>query len=181
MSERGLSEEDVVALGALGLALLAQRKPEEKLVEEGKEEEKEVAPQVSLKDVVDAINGLKPARKLIDYTVKQQAIAPNSYIEFAKRAEDGWSALVIIVKVTYSVNASAGVKIRWMYSPDGSNFDSPEEADNQGNYYNMTYGAGVVRQTTVVVPLLTPFVKIQIFNQDASNSVIADVWTVVVR
>ena len=177
MSQRGLSEEDVVALGALGLALLAQRKPEEKPVEE----EKEVAPQVSLKDVVDAINGLKPARKLIDYTVKQQTIAPNSYIEFAKRAEDGWGALVIVVKVAYSANASAGVKIRWLYSPDGSNFDSPEEADNQGNYYGMTYGAGVVRQTTVVVPLLTPFVKIQIFNQDASNSVVVDVWTVEVR
>jgi len=179
MSQRGLSEEDVITIGALGLALLAQRKPrEEKPVEEVGER---VIPSVSLKDVVDAINGLKPARKLIDYTVKQQTIAPGSAIEFMMRAVDGWGAVVVVVKVAYPANASAGVKIRWLYSPDGSNFDSIEEADNQGNYYNMTYGAGAVRQTTVVVPLLTPFVKIQIFNQDASNPVVVDVWTVEVR
>ena len=180
---RGLTEEDLITLGVLGLTL-AQRKPkEEKPVEEveGREEVRErVVPSVTLKDVVDAINGLKPARGLVDYAVKQQTIAPNSYTEFVKRARDGWGALVVVVRVVYSANAGSGVRIRWMYSPDGSNFDSIEEADNQGNYYVMTYGAGAVRQTTVVVPLLTPFVKIQIFNQDA-NPVVVDVWTLEVR
>ena len=178
MSQRGLSGEDVITIGALGLALLAQRKPrEEKPVEEVGER---VIPSVSFKDVVNAINGLKPARKLIDHTVKQQTIAPGSAIEFMMRAVDGWGAVAVVVKVTYSADASAGVKIRWLYSPDGSNFDSPEEADALGNYHVMTYGSNVVRQVTVVVPLLTPFVKIQIFNQDA-NPVVVDVWTIEVR
>ena len=89
--------------------------------------------------------------------------------------------MLVIVKATYDANATAGVRVRWLYSPDGTNYDSPEDAENQGNYKDLTFAAGATRQRTVLIPILTDNIRVQIVNLDSSYSVSVDVWSLKLR
>jgi hypothetical protein len=87
---------------------------------------------------------------------------------------------VVIVGVQYSEDAQGMVKVRWLYSPDGSHYDTPEDADNLGNYYEFPIYPGY-RQATLIVPILTPYIRISITNQDTYTSVVVDAWTLTLR
>jgi hypothetical protein len=115
-------------------------------------------------------------RDLSGYSLPAGGVA-----EITKQAPDGWSALVMAVRVTYASNAAAGVRVRWLYSPDGTNYDSPEDAETQGNYYDVSFAAGATRQATVLVPLLAPYVKVQVVNMDSAIAATVDLWTWFVR
>ena len=126
-------------------------------------------------------DALKPSRGTPTQDLSSQSIAAGGVAEITKSGLDGWSAVVVTVKATYDASATAGVRVRWLYSPDGTNFDSPEDAEAQGNYEDLTFSAGATRQRTIVVPIFQPYVKIQIVNQDTSYAVTIDAWTTLMR
>jgi len=94
---------------------------------------------------------------------------------------EGYSAVVVTVRATYDASATKGVRVRWLYSPDNSNFDSSADAEDAGNYADLTFSAGATRQRTVLIPLLQKYTKVQIVNLDSSVSVKVSVWKVLVR
>ena len=126
-------------------------------------------------------DALKPSRSAPVQELSGQSIAASGVAEITKTNLDGWSAIVVTVKATYDANATAGVRVRWLYSADGVNFDSPEDAEDQGNYEDLTFSAGATRQRTIVVPIFQPHVKIQIVNLDTDYAVTVDVWTTLMR
>ncbi|RLF09260.1 MAG: hypothetical protein DRJ98_08410 [Thermoprotei archaeon] len=109
-----------------------------------------------------------------------QTIDAASASEFVVRGE-GYSAVVVTVRATYDASTTAGVRARWLYSPDNTNFDSPEDAEDAGNYSDLTFSAGATRQRTVLIPLLQKCTKVQIVNLDGSASVTVDVWKTLIR
>jgi len=109
-----------------------------------------------------------------------QTIDAASASEFVVRGE-GYSAVVVTVRATYDASATSGVRVRWLYSPDNTNFDSPEDAEDAGYYKDLTFAAGATRQRTVVIALLQKYTKVQIVNLDGSKSVTVDVWKTLMR
>jgi len=126
-------------------------------------------------------DALKPSRGTPTQDLSSQSIAANDKAEITKSNLDGWSAIVVTVKATYDASATAGVRVRWLYSPDGSNYDSPEDAEDAGNYEGLTFEKGKTRQRTLLIPLFQPYVRVQIVNLDSSYSVTVDVWTTLLR
>ena len=126
-------------------------------------------------------DALKPSRSTPTQDLSSQSIAAGGVAEITKSSLDGWSAVVVTVKATYDASATAGVRVRWLYSPDGTNFDSPEDAEDQGNYEDLSFSAGATRQRTVLIPIFQPHVKIQIVNLDSSYAVTVDTWTTLMR
>jgi hypothetical protein len=104
------------------------------------------------------------------------SIAANSYTEIVKSDLSIYSAIALTVKATYASTATSGVRVRWLYSPDGTNYDSIEDAEAQGNYEDLSFAAGATRQRTIVIPILQPYVKIQIINLDTSAAVTVSAW-----
>ena len=102
-------------------------------------------------------------------------------VNIDKTGLDGWSALVAVVQATYNASASAGVRAVWLYSPDGTNYDSLDDAVASGNYYDLSFTAGATRQATVLIPIITPYVRILIINKDPTNATTINVWTLTLR
>ena len=128
-------------------------------------------------------DALKPTRTAPVQKLSSQLIAPGGTAEFTVDAAqtDGFSALVVTVKVTYNASATQGVRVRYLYSPDGSTFDSEEEAEAAGNYEDIGLSAGASRVRTILIPLLMPYVKIQVVNLDPTYGVTVDAWMVAMR
>ena len=123
---------------------------------------------------------IKGERTDPERVLSAQTIGAASASEFTVRGE-GYSALVVTVRATYDASATAGVRVRWLYSPDNTNFDSPEDAEDAGNYSDLTFSAGATRQRTVLIPLLQKYTKVQIVNLDSSYAVTVDAWKVLIR
>jgi len=109
-----------------------------------------------------------------------QTIDAASVSEFVVRGE-GYSAVVVTVRATYDASATSGVRVRWLYSPDNTNFDSPEDAEDAGNYENLTFSAGATRQRTVLIPPYQKYTKVQIVNLDSSYAVKVSAWKLLMR
>ena len=84
---------------------------------------------------------------------------------------DTYSAVVVTVRASYNIDATAGVRVSWAYSGDGSVWDSDEDIIDCGNYEDLTFAAGNTRVRTILIPILQPHVWIRIDNQDATHSV----------
>ena len=128
-----------------------------------------------------SLNDIKPTRATPEQVLSSQSISAGGTAEFTVSDTDGYSAIVVTVKATYDASATQGVRVRWLYSPDGTNFDSVEDAEAQGNYEDLSFAAGETRQRTVLIPILQSYVKIQIVNLDTSYAVTVDVWTTLMR
>ena len=133
---------------------------------------------VSLSSVV---TNLKPLRSTVTQQLSSQSIAASGTSEITLNNLDGYSAAVVIVKAAYNASATAGVRVRWLYSPDGTTYDSTADAESQGNYEDLSFTAGGTHQRTILVPIFTDNIKIQIVNQDTSYSVTVDAWTLLMR
>ncbi|MCD6197289.1 MAG: hypothetical protein J7K15_01770 [Deltaproteobacteria bacterium] len=135
---------------------------------------------ITLSQLRDA---LKPTRTAPVQELSAYSIVAGGTAEFAVNASetDGFSALVVTVKATYDASATQGVRVRWLYSPDGTNFDSVEDAEAAGNYEDLSFTAGATRVRTVLIPLFMPHVKVQVVNLDTSYAVTVDVWRVLMR
>jgi len=92
-----------------------------------------------------------------------------------------YTGLLVVVRATYDPAATAGIKIRWLYSADYTNFDSPEEADLLGNYFEPTFVPGATRQTSFLVPHPASSVRFQVINKDPAHPVTVTVWLVNIR
>lgn len=133
---------------------------------------------ISLSALRDA---LKPTRTTPEQVLSGASIAGGASEEFVVSDADGYSAVVVTVKVSYDPSATAGVRVRWLYSPDGTNFDSVSGAENEGQYKDIAFTAGSTEQETVLIPIFAPYVKIQVVNLDSSYSVTIDAWTSLLR
>ena len=123
---------------------------------------------------------VKGERTEPERVLSAQTIDAASASEFVVRGE-GYSAVVVTVRASYDASATSGVRVRWLYSPDNSNFDSPEDAEDASNYADLTFSAGATRQRTVLIPLLQKYTKVQIVNQDADYAVTVSAWKVLIR
>jgi len=123
---------------------------------------------------------IKGERTEPERVLSAQTIDAASASEFTVGGE-GYSAVIVTVRASYDASATSGVRVRWLYSPDNTNFDSPEDAEDAGNYSDLTFSAGATRQRTVLIPLLQKYTKVQIVNQDSSYAVKVDAWKVLIR
>jgi len=133
---------------------------------------------ISLSALRDA---LKSTRATPEQVLTGQSIAAGDKAEFAVSNADGYSAVVVTVKASYDPSATAGVRVRWLYSPDNTNFDNPEDAEDQGNYEDLSFSAGETRVRTILIPLFQPYVKVQIVNLDSDYAVTVDAWKTLLR
>ncbi|MHC1622962.1 MAG: hypothetical protein ACXQTR_00020 [Candidatus Methanospirareceae archaeon] len=124
---------------------------------------------------------LIPIRSSPEQVLTSQSIGAGDKAEFTVSDTDGYSAIVVTVKATYDSSATQGIRVRWLYSSNGTDFDSEEDAEDQGNYVDLTFSAGATRQRTVLIPILSDFIRIQIVNLDSSVSVTVDAWTLKMR
>jgi len=127
------------------------------------------------------VGALRPVRTTPTQDLAGVEIEGGGVQEIDKSGLNGYSGLVVTVKATYDPSATAGVRVRWLYSPDGTNYDSPEDAEDQRNYEDLTFSAGATRQRTVLIPILTDNIRVQIVNLDSSYSVSVDVWSLKMR
>jgi len=123
---------------------------------------------------------IKGERTEPERVLSAQTIDAASLAEFTVSGE-GYSAVIVTVRATYDASATSGVRVRWLYSSDNTNFDSSADAEDAGNYADLTFSAGATRQRTVLIPLLQKYTKVQIVNQDASKAVVVDVWKALMR
>jgi len=91
------------------------------------------------------------------------------------------TAVLITVRVTYTDTATAGVRVIWLYSPDGTNYDTEEDAIIEGNYFEPSFSAGETRQRSVIVPFVSPYLRFVVRNLDTANAVTVSLWTTLVK
>jgi hypothetical protein len=124
---------------------------------------------------------LSPVREETVKALDSVSIGPGGLAEFTVTSAAKHSALVVSVRASYHASATAGVRVRWLYSPDGTNFDSSEDAEAAGNFDDLSFAAGATRQRTTVVPLFQPYVKVQVVNRDASYAATVSCWRTLLR
>jgi len=134
-----------------------------------------------LESLISAVEDLKYVRGTPSKDLDSYTLDPGATAEIVKGDLDGWAGLTVTVRATYSADASNGVRVRWMFSPDGTNFDTPEDAEAEGNYVDLTFSPGATRQRTVMISIVAPHVKIHVVNLDPSYSVTVSAWTIPVR
>ena len=87
------------------------------------------------------------------------------------------TSILAILRCTYHPSAAAGVRLYWLYSADGTNYDTIADAEEARNYVDPTFSAGGTRQRSEVIPFLSPYVRLVVSNLDA-NPVTVSLWTV---
>jgi len=136
-----------------------------------------------IKDKIQAIvdSDLKPVRTTPIPELSNETISPSDEAEFIVSDADSYSAVVVVVRATYNVSATSGVRVRWLYSPDGTNYDSEEDAEAQSQYYDLSFAVGEIRQATILIPIFAPYIKVQVVNLDSSYDVTVTVWKLLLR
>jgi len=71
--------------------------------------------------------------------------------------------------------------VRWLFSPDRTNYDTPEDAEAQGNYYDLSFAAGSTRQATILIAAFSNSVKVQVVNKDTAYAVTVNMWSLMLR
>ena len=127
------------------------------------------------------LSSLRPSRSPPTQDLTGYSLAGGAIAEIPKTDLDGWSALVATVRASYDIGATAGVRVRWLYSQDGTNYDSPEDAEAEGNYSDLSFAAGATRQRTVLIPIFAPHIKVQVVNLDSTNAVTINMWSLKMR
>jgi len=124
---------------------------------------------------------IAPVREEVEKVLDAVSVDAGASEAFTVESGAEHSALIVAVRATYDPAATAGVRVRWLYSPDGVDFDSPEDAEDAGNYEDLTFSAGVTRQRTVLIPLFKPYVRVQVVNRDPTYAVTVDGWRTLMR
>jgi len=124
---------------------------------------------------------VRPTRATPEQVLTGQSIDASDKAEFTVSDMDGYSAIVVTVKATYNSLASSGIRVKWLYSPNGTDFDSEDSAEARGQYSDLNFVAGETKVETVLIPIFQPYVKVQIVNLDSSYAVTVDVWKTLMR
>lgn len=123
---------------------------------------------------------LQPVRSDTTTAASNETISPSDSYEYEVSNDlTGYSAIVVTVRVTYSASATSGVRVRWLYSPDGTNYDSPDAADNEKNYQDIYFSAGDTIQETLLIPIFMPYIKVHVYNKDTVESVTLNSMSIV--
>jgi hypothetical protein len=109
--------------------------------------------------------------KIIDGTV-----AAGGTIEYVSDFSEVRKTLSLTVRATYNASATKGIRVYLLPSPDGSVFDSLEDAEAQGNYFDVAFAAGATKQATVPVVHSGMQMKVLIKNLDSSYSASVAAW-----
>ena len=109
--------------------------------------------------------------KIIDGTV-----AAGGTIEYVADFSEVRKTLSLTVRATYNASATKGVRVYLLPSPDGSVFDSLEDAEAQGNYFDVAFAAGATKQATVPMVHFRMQMKILVKNLDSSYSASVAAW-----
>lgn len=134
------------------------------------------------KAIEDAASiSLQPVRSDAEQVLTSETIAAGDVKDFVISDTNGYSAVVLTVKATYNASATAGVRIRWLYSPNGSDYDSEDAAEAEGQYNDLTFDSNSTKIETVLIPIFQPYVKVQVVNLDTSYPVTVDVWKTLLR
>jgi hypothetical protein len=110
-------------------------------------------------------------RKVIEGTVDA-----GGTLEWTSLLQNIRLAASVTVRVTYDASATKGVRVYFLHSPDETNFDTPEDAESQGNYVDVTFAAGATRQVTVPVAYPGICMRIRVKNLDTSYPATVTVW-----
>ena len=137
-----------------------------------------------MSDVYAGIDYAKIAEKLRSELVAKGAkkeldavsIAAGGSVDVDVSTEGLFSGILVTCRVTYDAAATAGVRVRLLYSFDGVNFDTPEDCDAEGNYTDLSFAAGATRQRSVIFSLLSPYFRIRVSNLDGSYAVTVSLW-----
>lgn len=124
---------------------------------------------------------LQPVREDAVALATNKSLAASGSDDYDISCENGYSAIIFIIRVTYNAAATSGCRVRWMYSANGSDYDTDEGAENQGNYTDLKFSAGATDQETIVVPIFAPYVRIQVANLDAAHSLTYSAWYILLR
>ena len=124
---------------------------------------------------------LAPWRSDPDKVLDSVTVAAADSISFPVSNTNGYSAIVLTIKATYNTSATAGIRVRWLYSPDDITYDSEDAAENEGQYQDLVFVAGATKVETVLIPIFQPYIKVQVVNQDIGYAVIVDVWKTLLR
>jgi len=81
-----------------------------------------------------------------------------------------YRTIAVVVVLTYGINATDGVRVRMLWGFGIDNYDSPEEADNMGRYYDLTFAPGAKRRATIIFPVLSYMGQLMITNKDPVNA-----------
>jgi len=127
------------------------------------------------------LSGLQPARSETEHVLESETVAAGGVRDFVISDSNGYSAIVLTVKATYDASATQGVRVRWLYSPNGSDYDSEDAAEAEGQYNDIAFTTGATKVETVLIPLFQPYVKVQVVNLDSSYAVVVDAWTTKLR
>lgn len=127
------------------------------------------------------LSSLRPARSESVRELSSQSISASGKAEFEVTDTEGYSAIAVSIRAVYNASATAGVRVRWLYSPDGVNYDSENGAENESQYQDIAFTAGATEQETVIIPIFQPYVKVQIVNLDTAESVTVSAWRTLMR
>ena len=113
--------------------------------------------------------------------VNNETISASSYKDVDIVPIDGYSAIGLTIQVTFLGSATGNTRVYYLYSPDGVNYDTTDEAENEGNYVDILAGENVTKQITIIVPIVTRFLRIRILNQDTSVNITCNAWITYMR
>jgi len=126
-------------------------------------------------------SGLK---RIYDKDVKQVAkdveVPQGSFIDFALEVPEGYTGMLATLEARFEATATTtGIRIIFLYSFDGTDYDDEENAEYAGNYEDMLIPAGasnVVRQRSFIIPCTAPYLKLRVKNLDPTNPARVDLW-----
>ena len=137
--------------------------------------------------VAGIVPGLRPARSEAWKPLDGVVVEPRSYASFDIKVPDGWSHVTVVVRVKREVPPVEPerrvARIVWLYSPDGENYDSVDEAERRGNYYDIVIPLPneKERQITLVIPAATPHIKVMVINANPEVKIRVDAWYLYTR
>jgi len=115
-----------------------------------------------------------------------ETIVAGQYGDVNIAIPEGYTGMIAIVKASFAATdaTTTGVRIVYMYSFYGIDYDDEDNAVDAGNYEDMvipTGQIGVVRQRSFIIAALAPYVRLRVKNLDAANDVTINLWRVIVR
>jgi hypothetical protein len=117
-----------------------------------------------------------PTREKTEKILDTYVIDPNTAVEHAVTCTENYSAIVLTVRVEYHPLATGGLRVIWLYSQDGENYDTIEDAVEEMHFVDVSFAPGEARQRTTLIPLLTNYVKLVFINTDVNVPVVVSAW-----
>jgi len=138
--------------------------------------------------VVDILGGIDYGKlidtlftKDVEKVVSNGNIDPSSYTDVVIDVPNTYSGMLLIVRATFDSGATSFMRVIYMYSADGLNYDSEDEAISAGNYFEFG-AAGETRQRSEIIPAIAPYIKIRLRNLDSVYNITnINVWRVFIR